>query len=316
MGKEIRIEFEHAFYHVISRGNTRSRIFKKDRDRKKFLEYLQAINDKYSIKIHAYCLMGNHYHLLLETPQGNLSKAMHKLNTSYTNFYNYHHKRSGHLFSGRYRAILVEKDNYAQVLSAYIHLNPVRAGIVTKPDEYEWSSFKYYSKELVNLPDFMSNDLILSYFDRDIKVASQKYISYMKERADSRKNPLNEIKAGVILGSEHYIEWIRKNIGFDSRLGEKIKQSQKQKSAKSIEKHIRKLISDDMEINEKLKRKILIYLLRENTPHSLKEIGREFGIKASAINMIVKRFKDKIAREEELKNKIDMIIEKVKMCNV
>jgi len=127
MSRDIRIEYKNAFYHVTSRGNTRSRIFKKDEDRIKFLNYLEQLHDKFDVKIHSYCLMSNHYHLLLETPQGNLSKVMHKLNTSYTNYYNYCNHRTGHLFSGRYKAILVEKDSYAQMLSAYIHLNPVIA---------------------------------------------------------------------------------------------------------------------------------------------------------------------------------------------
>jgi len=316
MGKEIRIEFEHAFYHVISRGNTRSKIFKNDIDKLKFLEYLQKLNNKFEVKIHAYCLMRNHYHLLLETPRGNLSKVMHKLNTSYTNYYNYSNNRSGHLFSGRYKAILVEKDRYAQVLSAYIHLNPVRAKLEDRPGKYEWDSFKYYSGENMNLPEFMSTELILGYFDNDKSIAQQKYIEYINEQADLRKDPFKKLKAGVILGSEPYMKWLRENIKYDKRIDVKISFSKEQRKARLTEKKIRNIISMETGLNDNFKKKILIYLLRENTPLSLKQIGKKFGIKESAVNMIVKRFLDKVDKNKELKDKVDILIEKIKVCNV
>jgi putative transposase len=130
MARPLRIEFPGAFYHVTSRGNERKAVFKSLRDREKFLSYLESATERYGAAIHVYCLMDNHYHLLLETPSGHLSKIMQHINGAYTTYFNTKRERPGHLFQGRYKAILVDADEYAKELSRYIHLNPVRAAIV------------------------------------------------------------------------------------------------------------------------------------------------------------------------------------------
>ncbi len=109
MARPLRIEYPEAFYHVTSRGNERKAIFRNDRDRTKFLSYLETAHERYGAIIHVYCLMDNHYHLLIETPGGNLSQILHHVNGAYTTYFNVKRQRSGHLFQGRYRAILVEK---------------------------------------------------------------------------------------------------------------------------------------------------------------------------------------------------------------
>ena len=144
MARPLRLQYPGAFYHVTSRGNERKSIFKTNRDRQKFLSYLESAYDRYGAIIHVYCLMNNHYHLLVETPRGNLSQILHHINGAYTAYFNTKMKRSGHLFQGRYKAILVEKDSYCQELSRYVHLNPVRTGLVKRPSEYHWSSYTYY----------------------------------------------------------------------------------------------------------------------------------------------------------------------------
>ena len=127
MARPLRIAFPGAFYHVTARGNERKAVFKSIRDRQKFIEYLETATERYNAVIHAYCLMDNHYHLLLETPSGNLPQIMQHINGAYTTYFNLKRVRAGHLFQGRYKAILVEMDEYAKELSRYIHLNPVRA---------------------------------------------------------------------------------------------------------------------------------------------------------------------------------------------
>jgi len=144
MSRPLRIVYAGAFYHVTSRGNEQKDVFKSKRDREKFLEYLESATERYGAVIHVYCLMSNHYHLLVETPAGNLPQIMGHINGAYTTYYNIKRKRSGHLFQGRYKAILVEFDEYALELSRYIHLNPVRAGMVTHPEEYRWSSYRNF----------------------------------------------------------------------------------------------------------------------------------------------------------------------------
>ena len=147
MARQLRIEFPGAFYHVTSRGNERKAIFKSQRDREKFLSYLESASKRYGAIIHVYCLMDNHYHILIETPLGNLSRIMQHINGAYTTYFNIQRKRAGHLFQGRYKSILIEADVYAKELSRYIHLNPIRAGIVDTPEAYKWSSFQYYAIE-------------------------------------------------------------------------------------------------------------------------------------------------------------------------
>jgi REP element-mobilizing transposase RayT len=144
MARPLRIEYPGAFYHVTSRGNKQRDVFKSQRDREKFLSYLGSATERYGAVIHSYCLMNNHYHLLLETPGGNLSQIMRHVNGAYTTYFNVKRKRSGHLFQGRYKSILVEADSHAKELSRYIHLNPVRAKMVVHPKEHPWSSYQAY----------------------------------------------------------------------------------------------------------------------------------------------------------------------------
>ncbi len=140
MARPLRIEYAGAFYHVTARGNDRKKIFFTQRDYARFKEYLSIARERFGSVLHAYVLMGNHYHLLLETPEGNLVQVMHYLNGSYTTYINVKRKRSGHLFKGRDNSIVIDKDSYLLTLSRYIHLTPVRAKIKERPADYPHSS--------------------------------------------------------------------------------------------------------------------------------------------------------------------------------
>ena len=144
MARPLRIEYPGAYYHVTARGNERKRIYFNKNDYLKFREYIEDAEEKYGCLLHVYVFMTNHYHMILETPQANISKVMHFINGSYTNYINKKRDRSGHLFQGRYKALLIDRDNYLLELSRYIHLNPVRANIVDKPEEYINSSYRSY----------------------------------------------------------------------------------------------------------------------------------------------------------------------------
>ena len=157
----------------MSRGNEQKDVFKSQKDRERFLSYLESAVLRYGAVIHAYCLMSNHYHLLVETPSGNLSQIMKHINGAYTNYFNIKRKRSGHLFQGRYKAILIEADEYAQELSRYIHLNPVRVGMVSRPEEYQWSSYSDYIGQR-KAPDWLKRELIIGYFGKIISEAESK----------------------------------------------------------------------------------------------------------------------------------------------
>lgn len=149
MARPLRIQYPGAVYHVTCRGNARQDIFKDDADRKRFLQILVQSLNIYTVKLYSYVLMSNHFHLLLETPKGNLSEFMRKFNITYTSYYNRRHDRVGHLYQGRYKSILVDKNEYLSVLSRYLHLNPVKIKSMEKVPEkdrlkylirYPWSS--------------------------------------------------------------------------------------------------------------------------------------------------------------------------------
>ena len=146
MARPLRIEYPGAVYHVICRGNNRQAIFRDDLDRKGYLEKLSLYCQDKQVDLLSYCLLSNHVHLLLETPRGNLSKLMQAFQTSYTVYFNKRHGRSGHVFEQRYKALLVDKDNYLLQVSRYIHLNPVGARIVDRAQDYRWSSYGSYVK--------------------------------------------------------------------------------------------------------------------------------------------------------------------------
>ena len=144
MARPLRIIYPGAFYHVTARGNERRRVFLSRTDQEKFLSYLGNAVLKYRVILHAFVLMGTHYHLIVETPGANLSAFAHTVNSAYTTYFNLKRKRTGHLFQGRYKSILVEADTYLLELSRYIHLNPVHAGLVEKPEDYIFSSYRPY----------------------------------------------------------------------------------------------------------------------------------------------------------------------------
>jgi len=141
MARPLRIQYRGALYHVTSRGNSGQRIFKDDRDREGFLATLRRVTERYRWRCHAYCLMPNHYHLVIETPEGNLAQGMRQLNGVYTQTFNRRHGQMGHVFQGRYKAILVQKESHLLEVCRYVVLNPVRAALVKRPDQWKWSSY-------------------------------------------------------------------------------------------------------------------------------------------------------------------------------
>lgn len=142
MSRDLRIQYPSAWYQVMNRGLNRRRIFKDDSHRELFLEFLSAIHNRYGMEIHAYCLMSNHYHLLIHTLKRNISQAMRHLNSLYTKGFNRREKRDGPLFRGRYKAILIEAEHCGLELSRYLHMNRVAAKICLHPEDYRWSSYK------------------------------------------------------------------------------------------------------------------------------------------------------------------------------
>lgn len=218
MARPLRLEFEGALYHVTSRGNRREAIYETPDDRDSYLEILGEVCEKYNWLCHAYCLMGNHYHLLIETPEANLSKGMRQLNGVYTQCSNKTHGRVGHVFQGRYKAILVEKEPYLLELARYIVLNPVRAGMVSSPSEWPWSSYRATAGEALPL-DFLTTDWLLSVFGAKPGQARKAYVDFVNN-AGAKSSPWDDLKGQVFLGSDQFFEHMLGHLDGPDRLSE------------------------------------------------------------------------------------------------
>lgn len=203
MARPLRIEFSGAVYHVTSRGNARQDIVRDDRDRTQFLTLLAHVIDRYGWRCHAYCLMDNHYHLLLETPQPNLSLGMRQLNGRYTQAYNRRHERVGHLLQGRFMAILVEKEAHLLELCRYVVLNPVRAKRVTHPRQWAWSSYRATAGE-TRAPAWLTTDWILDQFGARVGPAQARYRAFVAEGRGGAR-PWDQLTGQIYLGSEAFV---------------------------------------------------------------------------------------------------------------
>lgn len=198
MARQVRIEYEGACYHVLSRGNARSDIFLCDEDRQDFLDLLGEMAERFDVTVYAYVLMNNHYHLLLKTRKANLSRCMQWLGTGYTRRFNLRHSQCGHLFQGRFKNIIVENDVYLMQLSCYIHRNPLRAGIIKRLADYQWSSYRCYAYKDADCK-LIETEMILSQFNAQDK--HRAYREKVQKYSDEKGRIWDDVKHGLILGS-------------------------------------------------------------------------------------------------------------------
>ena len=210
MARPLRIEYDGALYHVTSRGNERKAIFKDSSDREEFLRILSQVAERFHWLCHAYCLMHNHYHLVIETPDGNLSKGMRQLNGVYTQAFNRRRRRVGHLFQGRFKGILVQKESYFLEVCRYVVLNPVRARAVKQPREWAWSSYRATSGE-ASIPKFLTVEEILGHFGQRHGPAQHKYREYVREGIGGN-TIWEQLEAQVLLGVEGFAEALRGHV--------------------------------------------------------------------------------------------------------
>src|SRR3989338_8050080 len=298
MARPLRLEYAGANYHVISRGNNRSNIFYHPGDYKHFLQLLEKITNKFAVRIHAYCLMINHYHLLLETPLPNLRKAIQYLNGAYCIFFNRKHHRTGHVMQGRYKSILIEKDSYLLELSRYIHLNPVRAGIVRTPSAYPWSSYNFY-RASQGAPSWLMVDDVLDHFGIS-NSANAAYRTFVEDKLEEKikENPLQGTVLQCLLGGRTFVERMKEKAGaptpevchhnsFTALLPEQIENT-----------------LEGLKMPQPLKNTLLIYFLYRYTDMRLREICELFkGGHYSRISHTIRRLERQIATDHDL-NKV------------
>ncbi len=306
MTRSLRIEYPGAYYHITSRGNERKNIFINNGDRNSFLLYLKSAHLRYRAVIHAFCLMNNHYHIFMETPKGNLSQIMRHINGAYTNYFNIRHKRRGHLFQGRYKAILVEADSYAGELSRYIHLNPVRAGMVDVPDKFSWSSYRYYIGKNKKL-DWLTIDFILCYFDKDNLQARKRYQGFVNAGVYIKsESPLEKTVASTILGSDDFIALIKDKYLDRKDKDRNVPAMKEIKMSPDIEEAYKK-IAAVYNGDASQSKKITLYLFHKYSDKRLREIGEFFGIGESAVSDATRRFCEILKRKRKLRKEIELL---------
>ena len=272
------MEYEGAVYHITSRGNARESIFLDEGDRARFLEVLADVVDRYDWICHAYCLMTNHYHLLIETPDAGLSQGMQLLNGVYTQWFNRRHDRVGHLLQGRFKAILVEKESQLLELVRYVVLNPVRAKMVRSVRNWPWSSYRATAGQ-TEVPEFLTVDWVLSQFDPDRERAVRAYRRFIRQGRGI--NVWDELRAGALLGTDGFVDQLRPLLK-EKPLDPEYRKRERFAARPSLEELFRD-VSDKVTRNERIYQAVRVH------HYTLREVGDYVGLLYSTISMIAKR---------------------------
>lgn len=280
IARPLRLEFAGALYHVTSRGDRREAIYEDDADRHLFLSLLDQVCEADNWFCHAYCLMDNHNHILIETPDANLSKGMRQLNGMYTQKFNHKHGRVGHVFQGRYKAILVEKQAYLLELARYIVLNPVRAGMVRTANDWPWSSYRATVGQSASLA-CLTTDWLLAAFGARKGEAIKCYRRFIRE-GEGQSSPWLMLRNQVYLGSEAFVKKVQAHIDREKELSE-IPSSQRRPVPRSLEYY---------EQHKPTRNHAIIEAYRSGG-YTQKQIGDHFGLHYSTVSGIVRNHKSK-----------------------
>lgn len=315
MSRPLRIQYPNAWYHVMNRGRRGDAVFQSKDDYKRFIDILHEAIDLFFIRISAYCLMTNHYHLLVQTPEANLSRGMRHINGVYTQRFNAHYGYDGQLFRGRYKAILVGQDSYLLQLVRYIHKNPVRAGIVNSAEQYEWTSHRGYLSKAKKW-NWLHKQFILSMFAKESKHRLHRYRSFMAEDEDKMfLDQLNLKRLPPVLGDNQFVHMIKERF-FERKRHIEVPESKLLAPApNALIKAVCDLYDIDQAqlhstkrgtVNEA--RNMVIYLLRYIRGDSLTAIGKVFDIQSySTVSSIIERFKVRMRTDRKLLRKVEGI---------
>jgi putative transposase len=281
MARPLRIEFAGAVYHLTARGNARADIYGDDSDRRQFLSLLHNTVNRYDWYCHAYCLMGNHYHLLIETNTPTLSKGMKFLNGTYTQYFNRRHRRVGHVFQGRFKAILVQKDSYLLELARYIALNPVRAGMVRNASEWPWSSYRATAGYDEN-DACLTTEWILAGFAITRKVAQQRYRDFVKE-GKGQSSPWQQLKNQIYLGDDNFVNDMQRKLDPDQSLKD-IPKKQKQAPIKPLAHFAERYTTRDESMAQAY----------WSGHYTLAQVSEHFGVSYATVSRAVKQAENEI----------------------
>ncbi len=275
MARPLRIEYPGAVYHVTSRGNEKKPVFKDDQDRENFLNTIQHVNKRYNWICHAYCLMTNHYHLMIETPDGNLSIGMRQINSVYTQLFNKRHGRTGHLFQGRYKAILIQKDSHLLEVCRYVVLNPVRAKMVESPEKWPWSSYRATAGKAKPHP-CLTTDWVLGQFSGKRGKAEAEYRKFVAWGIGEKI--WHAVRGQALLGEDDFVDKLAEYLKKQKNIPE-IPRSQRYATRPSLSA----LLPDDIWDNHK---KLFRRLTEAVEQHGYRqsELARHIGVHYSTIS--------------------------------
>lgn len=314
MARPLRIDYPDTFYHVLSRGNEKRPIYYEPEDYLKFLELLEKTAEKFRVEIHVYVLMENHYHLLIRTRQGNLSRAIQWLGVTYTGWFNRKHKRIGHLFQGRFKSFLIQDDRYFTVMCYYIHGNPVRAGIVGEVTVYQWSSARAYANKGAG-PQWLTTETVLGMSRGSRKKFCLEQGAYLKRQ----ESPLKDLRHGLYMGGEEYAEECGR-LAKAERSPEKpqLRLLQRSLDKRQIaEEILGRLCADVVEEQLAIKkqkrqsRDLCIYIMNRMGVYTNREIGEVFGVGYTAITGTVNRAEKHLEGSKRLQRLVNKILDEL-----
>ena len=316
MSRPLRIEYPGAYYHVMNRGLAHGKVFLDDTDRERFLGLVGEMCGIWGVKIHGYCLMYNHYHILLQTPQGGLSRAMRHLNGIYTQRFNRAHHRDGPLFRGRYRAILIDAEEYFLAVARYIHHNPVEAGVVSDIGRYRWSSHRGYLDKK-RCPAWLDTEAMLSRFGQG-RSGLKEYQRFMHSGVEQElRDFYREKYLRPILGGRRFVQWVKGRIGERAKVEEEMPESRRvfgfgleevvEATARVYGRQVEELLKRRRgQANEA--RAMAMYLCRILGGHKLVDIGKSLGLeKYSSVSSAYLKMKGKVEREKRLARRVRQV---------
>ena len=316
MGRPWRVEFPGAIHHVTAHAVAGQDMFPADGDRHKFLALLADLHQRWGIVFHGYCLMSNHYHLEVETPDGALSGPMKSLNYRYASYLNWRLDRRGHLFDGRFKSVIVDADTYLHQVSRYIHLNPVRAGIVSHPADYPWSSYRAFVG-LATPPPWLATDLTLARFGHTEPQQRQAYRGFVGTGDESLEDPLTHAVRGSVLGSQQFTEAMLGALSADSA-GPRIPRLDGAAPSTCLNAICQAVAAEygvdaDVITRKGLcgvePRQVAIYIGARRCGHRLADVGAYFGgVGRSAVHEMCDRVEYRIARQPQLAEKIEHLL--------
>ena len=314
MARPIRVEFPGAVYHLMARGNERRAVFRDDQDRRQLVKTVAEMVEQFDLRVHAYCLMPNHYHLLVETPRGNLSQAVGWLQLTYAVRFNRRHRRSGHLFQGRFKAQLVEADEYARWLVEYLHLNPVRprhkgqriaAERARELDRYPWSSHQDYAGLRARSPRWLCLDWH-RYWGRTLREAQGQYRARIAAAFALGwiASPWDQLKGGLVLGSEDL--WQRVKSLVADKPGQAEASWSRQTDLVAVRRRLSELLAGETDDWVKIWARVKLGGERKAT------VARAFGYAGgSSVSYAMRRLDEQSKRDRDTQKKLNRLNEEI-----